>query len=408
MIKYLKCIIDESRCVDCGFCSMVNICYSKHIGCTGCLSCYYSCPYEARRIVNVEENRREITIYIEGKPFKVPEKITVKKALELYGIKFSRILTKTHSNRIILAPCGTGGCWSCAVIINGELERSCITPVEEDMSISLNVENVKPLRIVHGPEPHPVGGKATPWFEKGKGRYIEVAIWVSGCNLRCPTCQNYHVTYDNISAPMTPEEAAKILTYYRRLYGVRGLAISGGEPTINRRWLVEYFKWLRKLNPDDKARLHLDSNGTFLTPDYIDELVEAGCNNIGVEPKALNLETFMRITGLRDREIAKIYLENSWNAIKYIVDHYKDQVYLGVGFIYNRKLISLEEIAKMGEKLAKIDPEIQVCVLDYFPAFRRRDIVRPSVKEMLQVKKILNDIGLKYVIVQTRIGHIGP
>ena len=53
----------------------------------------------------------------------------------------------------------------------------------------------EPLRIVHGPEPHTVGGKATPWSEKRKGRYIEVAIWVAGCNLRCPQCQNFHVTY---------------------------------------------------------------------------------------------------------------------------------------------------------------------------------------------------------------------
>ncbi|RLE79095.1 MAG: radical SAM protein, partial [Thermoprotei archaeon] len=51
---------------------------------------------------------------------------------------------------------------------------------------------------------------------------------------------------------------------------------------------------------------------------------------------------------------------------------------------------------------------IQVCVLDYFPVFRRRDLKRLSVREMLKVKRLLNSSSLKYIIVQTSIGHIGP
>ncbi|MEM0228353.1 MAG: hypothetical protein QXJ22_06205, partial [Ignisphaera sp.] len=59
-------------------------------------------------------------------------------------------------------------------------------------------------------------------------------------------------------------------------------------------------------------------------------------------------------------------------------------------------------------RIASIDRRIQVTVLDYFPTFRRRDLKRPSVREMLMVKKILEDQGLETVIVQTIAGHIGP
>ena len=38
-----------------------------------------------------------------------------------------------------------------------------------------------------------------------------------------------------------------------------------------------------------------------------------------------------------------------------------------VGIPYNKDLISLEEIGKMGEKIRKIDENVQVCVLDYRP-----------------------------------------
>ncbi|RLE71619.1 MAG: radical SAM protein, partial [Thermoprotei archaeon] len=159
---------------------------------------------------------------------------------------------------------------------------------------------------------------------------------------------------------------------------------------------------------DPEARLHLDSNGTILTPDYIDELVEAGCNNIGVEPKGARVETFMEITGVRDRELAEKYLRTAWNAARYIADNYADKVYLGIGIPYNPAFMSLEEIYEIGYKIASINPEIQVCVLDYFPTFRRRDIKRPRPIQMIKVKRILNEAGLKHVIVQTSLGHIGP
>jgi pyruvate formate lyase activating enzyme len=47
-------------------------------------------------------------------------------------------------------------------------------------------------------------------------------------------------------------------------------------------------------------------------------------------------------------------------------------------------------------------------VLDYFPAFRRRDLRRPTMNMMLEVKKVLEERGLKAVIVQTSMGHFGP
>jgi len=83
-------------------------------------------------------------------------------------------------------------------------------------------------------------------------------------------------------------------------------------------------------------------------------------------------------------------------------------VYIGIGLVYNRELVTLDEIAKAGEKIASINPYLQVTVLDYFPAFRRRTLRRPSPTEMVKVKRILEDTGLKTVIVQTSIGHIGP
>lgn len=173
----------------------------------------------------------KITIWIDGVSLEVRRGITIRRALETAGITFGAF----PGDGEIFAPCGVGGCFSCSVIVDGMPVRSCVTEVRDGMDIKTKpAEDFIPLRIVHGPEPHTVGGKATPWWLKSKGSYIEVAIWTAGCNLSCPQCQNYAVTYDGQSPPLTPEKAAKLITLARQRYGVDRMAISGGEPTLNR------------------------------------------------------------------------------------------------------------------------------------------------------------------------------
>ena len=224
-----------------------------------------------------------------------------------------------------------------------------------------------------------------------------------------PSADPQDKAYDGTSQPMTPQEAALVVTRARRRYGVDRMAISGGEATLNRPWLVGYFQTLKALNPDPQARLHLDSNGTLLTPDYVDELVlEAGVTDIGIEPKAVQVVTFQRITGIADAALAERYLETAWQAVEYVATTYAERVFLGVGMPYNRELVGLDEVEAFGRRLSGIDPEVQLCVLDYFPTFRRRALRRPRPSEMLNVKRILEGTGLRTVVVQTAIGHLGP
>ena len=152
----------------------------------------------------------------------------------------------------------------------------------------------------------------------------------------------------------------------------------------------------------------MDTNGSILTEDYIDELVEAGMTDVGPDLKGFNLDTFVRITRVEDQRLAERYRDTAWNAVKYLVDKYKERVFTGVGIPYNKKLVSLQEIGLMGEKLSEIDPELQVCVLDYRPEFKRMDLVKPSYAQMLEVYNILREKGLRTVTCQTEYGHIGP
>jgi len=157
----------------------------------------------------------------------------------------------------------------------------------------------------------------------------------------------------------------------------------------------------------------VDTNGTLLTNEYVDELFRAGMTDVGIDLKAIDVETYCRITGIEDREKASLYLRTSWEAVRYISENYRERLFLGVGIPYNRDLISMEEVERIGKEISDIDPNLQVCVLDYRPEFRRglikgKMIQRPSYQEMIEVYHLLRVTGLSTVLCQTPFGHIGP
>jgi pyruvate formate lyase activating enzyme len=372
-----------------------------------------ACPHEA--ILRIpDETYNYVTINVDGNLVEVPENTTIKQVLETLGFVFSRY----PDSDILFASCETGGCYACAVLVDGELLPSCHTGVRSSQEIETKTQDdTQPLRIVGWHQAHTVGGVGTPWTAKqlyGQyGAYSEAACFAAGCNLRCRTCQNYSVTYNSAARAVTPEHAASRLLSLARRVNVKRLAISGGEATLNRPWLLSFFSWLRKNSPSD-YRLHLDTNATILTPDYIDALVDAGITDIGPDVKSVSVDTFQTISGITDSSLAETYLSTEWDAVKHIADnHYPDSLFMGVGLpvnpaFYESTETMNEELHIWGSRVTKIDDRIQVTVLDYRPQFRRHDISRPSDNEMRRVKTLLEDTGLKTVIAQTSSGHLPP
>lgn len=372
--------------------------------CIACGACVDACPYSARKFIEDDRKSVNVNCIINGQQVEVSKYQSVLQVLESLGFK----ITSYPDKNSIFVPCRTGGCYSCAVQINGELKPSCITPIHDGMVVKTQVDEQTPKRIVSGFQGHHVGGVGTPKDLDSRSPlgYLEVACFASGCLYRCPTCQNWQVTYMSHIQPLSPDEAAYRLTVERKLYQVDRMAISGGESTLNRKWLVQFVENLKNLNPDNKVRIHIDTNAAILTTEYIDELVEKGMTDIGPDLKGIQLETFMNITNQKSLSLAKKYLKTSWDAVKYILDEYYDGIFMGVGIPFNKTFMSLEEIFEIGSKLAKWDPKLQVTVLDYRPEFRAQTIERPIYEEMLQVKTTLENSGLKRVICQTSGGYI--
>ncbi|MCP8311346.1 MAG: 2Fe-2S iron-sulfur cluster-binding protein, partial [Candidatus Methylarchaceae archaeon HK02M1] len=134
----------KERCLDCSFCKNHLSCPGIE-RCIGCGICIDACPHEARVLDEILVERRLVKIKVDRESFEVPERITVLRALELLGFRVSRFPREGD----LSAPCRTGGCWACAIILDGKLKRSCITPIHDGMSIETkraDVERLEPLR----------------------------------------------------------------------------------------------------------------------------------------------------------------------------------------------------------------------------------------------------------------------
>jgi pyruvate formate lyase activating enzyme len=376
----------EDRCRGCGNCRELKC--SEN--CTGCRACLLVCPEDA--ILPGEPEPKEYTVAVNGR--EVRARGTVGDALEGAGLRRTMIPGEGD----VFSPCGSGACLACSVSIDGCIAPSCVTPLSEGMVIETAPE--PPLRYVSSFGPHTAGGVGTPFSEK-TGAPVEVVCFTHGCNLRCPQCQNSQVAFTSQGNLLDPHETAGILMGLESIYRTGTVTISGGECTLNRTWLSTTIRAIRELKGD--VNIHVDTNGTILTPEYLDELRDSGMNRIGIDIKGLRPETFMEISGLHDEKTARVYLDNSWNAFRYLSENHRD-IFMGLGVPYSRSLISIDELSAMASRISSINRDVQVTVLDYRPEFRRRDIERPSEDEMMRVKDVMIDEGLRNVVVQTSAG----
>lgn len=124
------------------------------------------------------------------------------------------------------------------------------------------------------------------------------AIFLGGCNFRCPFCQNAGLVLSPGLEPVIPEE--KILNFLQKRQGIlEGVCITGGEPTLHPDLpaLIEKIKSLGYL-------VKLDTNGTnpgLLADLYTEKLIDYAAMDI-----KSSMERYAAVSGISTPDLDSI------------------------------------------------------------------------------------------------------
>lgn len=142
------------------------------------------------------------------------------------------------------------------------------------------------------------------------GPGIRYIVFMQGCHLKCKYCQNRDTWKINAGTQYTPQDvAAKILRYKNYIYPNGGVTISGGEPLLQPRFLIELFTILKKEN----IHTCIDTAGSVELTKDIKELIEL-TDLFLLDIKCINDEVCKDLTGVsneKELNFARYLSENN-------------------------------------------------------------------------------------------------
>lgn len=119
---------------------------------------------------------------------------------------------------------------------------------------------------------------------------VEIEIF-SYCNRKCWFCPNSFIDRNSTNILMLEELYLKILNELKSINYSNMISYSRyNEPTSNREIFIKRLKQAKTIIPN--ATLHTNTNGDFLTRDYLDELYESGLKSMNIQSYLSKNEIF--------------------------------------------------------------------------------------------------------------------
>ena len=175
-------------------------------------------------------------------------------------------------------------------------------------------------------------------------------VWItlSDCNFKCRGCFSpARVINGEI---MSTDRLVKLvkeasLDYYHKL--PQEIIITGGEPTLNRDYLLDL---VSRLN---FSYVVIETNGYLLDDEYVDELIKVGLKEIMLDLKVYDEGLHQWYTGYSNRPIHK-NLKAFHKKIKLIIKT-----------VYIPGIVDEVEIENIAKFISNIDPEIEYRINDF-------------------------------------------
>ena len=209
---------------------------------------------------------------------------------------------------------------------------------------------------------------------------IAPRVWItlSDCNFNCKGC--FSPAKAIKGKKMSTDELVNLVRkasheYYQKL--PEEIIITGGEPTLNRDYLVDLVSKLKF------SYVIIESNGYLLDEKYVDDLVKAGLNEVMLDLKACDEGLHKWYTGLSNRTLLR----------NLSVIHRKMKLIIKT--VYIPGIIDEVEIENIARLISNIDPKIEYRINDFKPL---KDISRSPTELEIENAYSLAKIHLKNVI----------
>ncbi|MCR5117163.1 MAG: AmmeMemoRadiSam system radical SAM enzyme [Lachnospiraceae bacterium] len=272
------------------------------------------------------------------------------------------------------AVCGV--CYRHCVIKEGEYGFCGVRTTKDGKVVPANYGQITSMAL------DPIEKKPLNRFYPGS---FIVSVGSYGCNLRCPFCQNYEISWgDEVNLVkkeaeyVSPEELARIAKEQVKNKNI-GVAFTYNEPLI----AYEYVLDTAKLLKNDGLKTVLVTNGMadIATVKELFEYVDA-----------MNID----LKGFTDnyyRDLLKGDRQMVMNFIKEAVKHCHVEL---TTLIIPGENDSEDEIDKLSFWISELDPEIPLHISRFFPRFHMTDRNATSVEKIYRLKEVANR-HLKYV-----------
>ncbi len=130
------------------------------------------------------------------------------------------------------------------------------------------------------------------------GPGVRFVVFMQGCSLKCKYCQNRDTW--NLKGGTTyssDEIVEKILRYKNYIMPNGGVTISGGEPLLQTKFLIELFTKLKKYN----IHTCIDTSGSVALTAEIKELIDL-TDLFLLDIKCINDEKAINLTGVSNKK----------------------------------------------------------------------------------------------------------
>ena len=135
-------------------------------------------------------------------------------------------------------------------------------------------------------------------FGTHDGPGVRMVIFLQGCKLKCLYCHNPDTIQTSGGKEYHIEELVKMAINLKTYFGSKGgVTVSGGEPLLQSKALVPFFKRLK----EEGINTNIDTNGRVLNH-FTEELLDDYADLVMLDIKHMTEEGYEALTGQRNKE----------------------------------------------------------------------------------------------------------